>query len=83
MSSNESKIVINNDQQRADQNFQRMLENNPHSNIHYYAAGTVVHNYFGKKFMSNPFVSERLEEPLPHLPHVGQRHPTFEERRIA
>jgi hypothetical protein len=64
MSSTDSKIVIANDQQRVDQNFQRILENNPHGNIHYYAAGTVVHNYFGKKLMSNPYVLERLEETL-------------------
>jgi hypothetical protein len=32
-----------------DNNFQHILENTPHRNIHYYAAGTVVHNYFGTK----------------------------------
>ena len=33
MSSTDNKVVITNEQQRADQSFQRIFENNPHSNI--------------------------------------------------
>lgn len=41
--------------------FQRILENHPQCNIHYYA-GAVVHNYFGTT--SKPFVSDKLDTSL-------------------
>jgi hypothetical protein len=58
MSSSDNKIIFANDpQQHVDPNFQHILENSPQRNIHYYAAGSIVHNYFGKKLMSNTSVS--------------------------
>jgi hypothetical protein len=61
MSSADYKIIIPNDD-----NFKRILENIIESkqprNIHYYAAGSIVHNYFSKKLMSDSNVSDGIEE---------------------
>jgi hypothetical protein len=68
MSSTDNKIIISNEPNGVDENFQRILENNQFRNIHYYAAGSIVHNYFNKKLMSDSNVSEETEEQLPHVP---------------
>ena len=75
MSSTDNKVVFANDPQYVDPNFQHILENSSCRNIHYYAAGSIVHNYFGKKLMSNPSISETNEKSLPH---VGINHSTFD-----
>ena len=65
MSSADNKIEISNDDQPTDSNFHYILEKYPYSTIHYYAPGAVVHNYFGKKSMSNCDVSDRVEATPP------------------
>jgi hypothetical protein len=64
----DNKVVLDsNDPQCVDPNFQLILENSSYRNIHYYAAGTVVHNYFGRKNVSNPSTSDVLENSLPYV----------------
>ena len=61
MSSADNKIIIPNDE-----NFKRILENilenNQPRNINYYAAGSIVHNYFNKKLMSDSNMSDGIED---------------------
>ena len=55
MSSSDNKVVIANDPL-----FQSIIENQSYRNIHYYAAGAVVYNYFGKK------IDEGLHDQIPN-----------------
>jgi hypothetical protein len=48
MSSTQNKVITANEIDN-DTLFQHILKNNSYRNIHYYAAGTIVYNYFGKK----------------------------------
>ena len=65
MSSTDNKCQTASERDCVDPNFQLILDNSPYGNIHYYAPGAVVHNYFGRKNMSNPPRSEVLENSLP------------------
>ena len=67
MSSTDNKCQTASERECVDPNFQLILDNSPYGNIHYYAPGAVVHNYFGRKNMSNPPRSEVLENSLPDV----------------